>query len=420
VTFLDDLGLRAAERLETSVGPWVALASYRRLLAPESAVRGRAAFGVVRCATALGDETAIIEALPALVTAKDERGLVLGHVRDLLASGRTTTARRLAEAEQERRPRARAVYAVALATDKEADGDVGAWDRAERQAFELGAREVAARAGAFYAHRALRGSAPLDRARLAQIGERSEPACVPAELRVWLARARLASTRRFQRAAALSTLEEIVRTGNDGLRRAALRAVAAHVDGLAYRLEDVELDRAGAALAKGGDPALRDRGGRLFAELRASRAVDANPADAVRRVDESDASTIETLTRLAAKVSPDAPLAPFEWVAARRALGAASEKVREAGATLVSAALERTLGVPPFSSLTLAQELGGATGSLAFSLEAVRWNEPGARRHLAFAHRSRAHAALAKGDRKTALSELLASRAAFERVGGAS
>jgi hypothetical protein len=414
VTFFDEVGLRAAERLEASVGPWVALASYRRLLAADPPVRGRAAIGAVRCATALGDETAIVEALPAFAAAKDEKAGALELVRALLVSKRATTARRLAEAELERRPRARAHYAVALAADAESDGDPRGWDTAEREAHALGDAAVATRAGAFYVARVFaastRGTA-LDRARLVEIGERADPKLVAPDLRVLVARARLASPRKFQRAAALSLLEELVRIGNPTTRRAALVAVAAHADALAFRLERVEIDRIDAALAKSDDAALRDRASKLFAAL--DRARSATDAGAGAPSQWPESATAERLDAAAKTVGVDAPLAPSAWVGVRRALASGDASVRAAAARLAGAALERSLGVPPFSMVDLAREMAGEPAALAFAREAARWGEAGSAAYLGQAHRADAYAALARGDRAGGLAALLRAREAF-------
>jgi len=106
VTFFDELGLRAAEQLEASVGAYVALASYKRLLAAEPPIRGKAALGALRCAVELGDD-----AETQLLFARwgEEKSLDVdasGLALRLLRAGRSRLAVGLAEVEVERRPRA--------------------------------------------------------------------------------------------------------------------------------------------------------------------------------------------------------------------------------------------------------------------------------------------------------------------------
>jgi hypothetical protein len=419
VTFFDELGLKAAERLEASVGPWVALASYRRLLAADGPTRGVAALGMIRCAVALGDDDALVEALPAWREAKGVADGALGHVRVLLASKKPGFARELARAEVARKPRARAAYALAVATDASSpSGDRDAWETAAMAAAEAHAPDVLAASVGWFCARsfelAARGGT-LRRARLTELAAMVDAAFVPAALRVHVARAGLASPRRFKRAAALSALDALARSANDRAREQALVAMLAHADGLGSRLDPVEIDRLRAALGRSADAATIARSELLFARL-AGAAPDAaaEPSPLERAVREEPADAAAALDALGGALHPDAPLSAGEWRAALAAVDAKEPLLRAAGATLMIRALERTLGAPPFPWLECGRALVRAElDAVPFLEEAARWDEPGARAHLGDAQRALAYAALAHGERGAALAALLKARETF-------
>ena len=85
MTFLDELGLRAAEQLEASVGAYVALASYKRLLGAEPPIRGKAALGALRAAIDLRDEAEIRALLPVWANETAEAVDASGFALRLLA-----------------------------------------------------------------------------------------------------------------------------------------------------------------------------------------------------------------------------------------------------------------------------------------------------------------------------------------------
>ncbi len=420
MTFFDELGLKAAERLEASVGPWVALASYRRLLAADGPTRGIAALGMIRCAVALGDDDALSEALPAWREAKGVSGGVLTHVRVLLASKKPLVARDLARAEADRRPRARASYALALALDASTpSGDRDGWETAARAAATEGAADLLAASVGWFCARsfelASRGGS-IGRARLSELAVLAAPAAVPGPLRVHVARAGLSSPRRFKRATALSTLDALARGSNEATRAQALDAVLAHADGFGARLDPVEIDRIRAIVRHVGDSATAVRAERFFSKLSAAGATDdVDPLE--RAVVERATDAVSRLDALGASIHPDLPLAAGGWRAALLALESDQASLRRAGATLMTRGLERTLGAPPYSWLDGARALVRAgEDAVPFLEEAARWEEPNAGSHLGDARRAMAYAALARGDAEAALGAMLAARAAFHAV----
>jgi hypothetical protein len=302
----DEWGLRAAEGLETSVGPWVALASYRRLLDAPEPIGTRALVGAMRCAAALGDDGEL-EALAERWSRADGAAVTdvpVQLARAQLARGRAAPAAALARAELARRRDARSAYAAARLLEAAGDGSAGAVLRdaqalavAENDgvvasrcaARRLELLEVAARAapGAPFRAHALAIAEPIDL-------EGAEPAAA-----LWIAKARLLAPRRFVRAGALSRLGAIVEQGGTALARPAAFAIARHVDGMGARLTAIEAERAAAGLRALPEGLVRDAALARLAALRAVAAASPGAARdaAMQRAAADDPATHELASR---------------------------------------------------------------------------------------------------------------------------
>jgi hypothetical protein len=255
MSLLGSLGLAAAERLERSVSPAVALRSYKALLAADDrSVVLPAALGALRCALALPDP-AELEAMCAYwETLVQVAGwpAIRDQVKSLCAAGRLAEARLLASAEALRTHAPRAHYLRARVL--ELAGASGEAEQAFRTtaAFHAQAPAIAAAARAWLIERlAARGAVAEELAADIDLS-----AARPRH-RVTLARARLHAPSRFARAAALSVLEELARGADRDVARLAVQAAARHADDLGEALTWVEADRVEAALATWPDPAER-------------------------------------------------------------------------------------------------------------------------------------------------------------------
>ena len=83
MTFFDELGLKAAEQLEASVGPYVALASYKRLFGAEGSVREQGVLGALRCAIKLGDDREVETAAKELARLRGPTPIALGFAANV-------------------------------------------------------------------------------------------------------------------------------------------------------------------------------------------------------------------------------------------------------------------------------------------------------------------------------------------------
>lgn len=363
----DEWGIRAAEQLESSVGAWIALASFKRLFESKSPIRERAVLGALRCALRLGDPTEIALATTAWSQAdrafctEEPLRLALGE----LAQGRAQGAMSIADAEQERRPCAQGAYAAARIHDAASDGPHAAEEVMFREAQQLALAEGDAAIGAAAAARRLeileaeahhRVEIPYRRSALA-IAASVDLEGSSDSVRLVVARARLLSPGRFARAGALSTLGDLVPRGG-GIGRAAAQAIARHIDAMGLRLTVIEAERALAGLQ-----ALREERARDEA-VRRARAVlalaSAEPqarADAARQAARGDVGAEELVVRARA-LSAGSPMAshgrdrfsdPFVVLAALGldALGAmATDKAGAARTALVAAAVRIGPGEP--------------------------------------------------------------------------
>ncbi len=474
MSLFDDVGLLAAEQLETSVGPYIALASYKRLLAGPSEVRARAALGALRCAVSLSDDAEVSALCGPWATAREATRSATPLAAQLLRDGKAPLAARLAKAEETRAPRALTAY-VRLRAEEHAGLiepalAVGRWEELSRRAAVEGDASVSTHAGAHFVAAALQrarddADAEIPRERLVEVAVASSLDLVPPALRLSLLRARLLSTSRFQRAGALSALEELGRHGDAPLRLEVARLAARHLDGMMLQLDAIELDRIGAALKLLPDGEARtsallrlaafvrviaaskgpvaERAGRVDAALRgmAERSPAAARALALARTAEergfeggrpapTDASPHARLAWLAFEVrvarahrdgaaadralheatailGPDVAVPPIAWSAALGAARGSKGLGRRAGCHFLDRALARTLSLPPFPLTTVAATLsvaGEPAASFRALVEAARWKEPGAEALLGVEKRREAYAALARGDRAGAMS----------------
>lgn len=317
MSFLDELGLKAAEQLEASVGAYVALASYRRLFAAPPELRGRAVFGALRCAVELGDEREVRELVglwsretgtgplpPTPGEARPRTAAAL--VGRLLASKRRSLAVELAQAEAERRPSAHALYVHARAREEASGPDLELWSAVVSRAHQEAHGAILTRAVARWLELVLWSpSAPrLSRPLREEIVLRAmlpDLALATPQERLVILRARLLGASRFARASALSGLEELGRTGPPSVRSEAIVACARHADVADGRLDPIEVDRVRAALKHW--PVEQERE-RALARLDAAVALHA-----LERRQGVDAAELErTLAQVVASAPETAPL----------------------------------------------------------------------------------------------------------------
>ena len=117
MSFFDELGLRAAEQLESSVGPFVALASYKRLFSGPPEIRAKAVVGALRCAVALDDDRELDAAIAVAGSLEDRRVSAVGWAVELLLRAKAQPARALAQAELARTGSPLAAYVLARAEE---------------------------------------------------------------------------------------------------------------------------------------------------------------------------------------------------------------------------------------------------------------------------------------------------------------
>ncbi|MDC3962543.1 hypothetical protein KEG38_52485 [Polyangium jinanense] len=281
--FVDDIGLGAAQKLETAVGPFVALPAYKRLLVrtAEPSFAARAALGALRCAVRLGEEREI-EDIAAYWSTLSGSGphlpAILELCRQLARFGRKSAALTLAGAEVEREESARALYLLGRMLELTGDGDgafVAFGKAAARADAEKGAADVAVASRARRVERLLgdRTTAALAVADAAS----ADPAGAPPDHKLVIALGRLRSPSRFVRASGLSLLEELGRDPTTSLGRLAIRLAAEHADALGDALTPLEADRVAATLRHVPDDAAREN---ALARLAAAQAIAASRGEA--------------------------------------------------------------------------------------------------------------------------------------------
>lgn len=270
MSFFDDIGLRAAEQLETSVGPYVALASYKRLLAGPADVRARALVGALRCAIALDDDREIQAAASALAGAPANvlAPSAVPFAIELLLKGKTELAVHVAQTEIERTKDPLAAYVRARALEASALGGVDAvalWaevaERGNGPEIHVAVRaQATARYVAACLQRARKDATfELPRARLAGLAESAKLEPLGSEQRLLVLRGRLLSGSNFHRASALSAVEEIARKSAEPARRMAIDLAARHFDEMPFHLHAIEIDRVRATIRRHPNEALRAR-----------------------------------------------------------------------------------------------------------------------------------------------------------------
>lgn len=485
MTFFDELGLKAAEQLEASVGPYVALASYKRLFAADGEIRSKAAIGALRCAIALEDDRELAEAADALASAPSPAVSAVPLIVQLLHGGRREQAARLARVERDRTSSALAAYVHARATDEHGADDASAcerWHDVASRAVDAGDGAVLGPAvsrlvEAWLARVRKDEAATLPRARLALLCEKASLKGTSGEQSLLILRGRLLSGSNFQRASALSAVEEIARTSTGDLREMAIDTAVRHFDQMPLHLHAIEIDRVRATLKQVTPAAVRDE---ALAHLEASVQLIASfarreedrdqPLD--RGLDElarsSDlarsalarvraaahggeggggslspsAPAFDRLATLAVGaivalhqnlgqdaraaldrarelLSPDLPVPTVAWAAARLAIDGSEGSTRAAGVSFVCAAIGRTTSLPPPPLTGLANSLSraGANEGAAMVLEeAARFRESEALAALADTKRRVAYQALSRGDRGAALAALREARELFQRA----
>lgn len=419
MSFFDELGLKAAEQLEASVGPYVALASYKRLFGAEGDVRAKGVLGALRCAIALEDDGETRGAARELSRLPASPPIALGYAARLLTTGKGELAARVAESELARTGSSLAAYVLARANERTGAFDkVAGWDdvarraQAERDSAVLTLAAASFAAACFERARS-ESNGELPRARLAELGEQASLVDASEEERVLLSRARLFSVSRFQRASALSNLEAVARESKGPAQSAALLAAAQHFDGMFCQLDSIEIDRIRAALKHADAPVRMQALLRFEAAVRVRR--EAAPAD--RKVGgRQEADDEATLRGELEQLGPDAPVSMDAWVIAARALSSQETALRDLGVRFIDRALGRSVGLPPLSLTQLANGIlraGAPEIAERVLLEAARHRETAALRTLAHAKRSLGYAALARGDRQKALVLLEEASALF-------
>jgi tetratricopeptide (TPR) repeat protein len=434
----DSLGLAAAEQLERSVGPFIALPAFKKLFVRggEAAFNARVLLGALRCAAKLGDEQEV-EALASLWDALGQGGEHLPAItvicRMLDAAGQRWSAATLAGAEAARKPQARAFYLWARCLERAGDRDGAhvAFGRAAEMADkEPAAADVALAARARRIERML-GDPTLSPLALADATSADPTAATPAQKMV-IALARLSAPSRFVRASGLSLLEELARDPLAPLAPAAIRAAAEHADAMGDALTPLEADRVAATLGHWLDEATRKRAlARLEAAqkiaaargqaqeeaiLSASNAVpeiyalvcraravltgggqgtyaphpaagDAPPSpslrlaslglDAVVALGRGKPREVAAALRDAASyVRPGTAVPPPLWTACRMALEANEPAPREAGVLLAQVLLDTATSPPPRGYLVLSHALRRAgRGDLAVRAAQVAENQ---------------------------------------------
>ncbi|MDI1437139.1 hypothetical protein [Polyangium sorediatum] len=282
--FVDEIGLSAAQKLETSVGPFVALPAYRRLLVrtAEPSFAARAALGALRCVVRLGSDERDIGDIAAYWSTLSGSGphfpAILDLCRLLARVGRKSAALALAQAETERAPTARALYLYGRCLELMGEGDaafVVFANAATRADEEKGAADVAIAARAWRVQRLLgdRSTAALAVADAAS----ADPTGAPPEHKLVIALGRLRAPSRFVRASGLSLLEELGRDPTTSLGRHAIRLAAEHADALGDALTPLEADRVAATLGHVPDDAAREN---ALARLAAAQAIAASRGEA--------------------------------------------------------------------------------------------------------------------------------------------
>ncbi len=255
----------AAEKVERSVGPFIAVEGFKRLMLKRDMhgpLRARAALGALRGAVKLGNEKdveTIAEQYTLIVGGGDHLAAIVALCKSLVSDGRRSLAVLLARAEAEREPRARAFYLLGRCLEIIGDSKRAfeAFGHAASLADKEGnASDVALAARAKRVERMLgdQTSASLAFTDAAAV----DPAGAPPEQKLVIALGRMRSPSKFTRASGLSLLEELARDPTTSIGRHAIRMAAEHADTLGDALTAVEADRIGASIRHVPDEAARN------------------------------------------------------------------------------------------------------------------------------------------------------------------
>jgi hypothetical protein len=463
VTFFDELGLRAALELEKNLGPFLALASYKRLFPAPPLVRIQATFGALRCARALDDmvECASLLHLWREIATGAPFPNVIAFAADLAAQGKRDLALRIADAELARHAGARAAYLVARLS---AEAGADAWeaalvlaerdrDRAVRAASIAALGRCAMNPTSFAMDRLVTLASSVD---LSEVAPRDALAVIETRLR---------SKSRFARAAALSALGSLAES-EPAFRDDVFAVLAAHVDRSGARLDPIEFDRVRAVMKHVSDPGTRETALRRVALIESVRANDAAPFfEAARALDgdlvllaeraqriasraasepstaegplllfrlsldvvemfrvhhDRPSSIAESLSRILELVDRGARAPSLLWVAVRLGLTSAAQEVKRTSADLAERLLSRNVPQPPrmtYLELGLMLERAGRPEVALSAIEtACHFREAEGLRLLASFRQREAYSALGRGDRGRALDLLKESRRLFHEA----
>lgn len=460
--------LAAAERA-AAAGQRPALLVWRRLAAAEDpALVTVAVLRGLDAAIALAERGVLVELAARWPSAGDgaEEG-VFSALRALWAAGFEQEAAALAKAEAVRRPSARAFYDLGMCGLPPADA-IAAFREAQIRAEREGDRALAR--AAKLRELVLRFGVPAEREAVAQEASALDATDASEGETLALARILLSHGSRFVRARAIGLLDPIASAGGARSRRA-LAILAAHVDHFGDHLSSLELERARAVLAREGlasfgaartilapgnrftdagddgamrsvlraaaeqEPELRPLharaedlvSGRFEAHrAAASAALEDRVLDAAFALrDEAWPLAVARLEQLCGAVARASFVGAGAWAVADHALAVSSAEVREVGASLVFALLERgdAVALPARGWLPLSRRLlEGGREELGLQLlrRAHALREPGAADALGDALRRSAyrHAdAKRPADRLKALERLREARALLRRDG---
>ncbi len=310
MTLIDELGLSAAEQLERTVGPFIALPTFKRLLPQilQGPLCARAALGALRCAVKLGNEKEIeelCERYTLIMNGGEHVAEVIVMCKALVREGRRSVAVSLARAEAERNGRSRAYYLLGRCLETLGDSKRAfeAFGHAASLADKEGnAADVALAARAKRVERMLgeQNNASLAFTDAAAV----DPANAPPEQKLVIALGRMRSPSKFTRASGLSLLEELARDPHTSVGRHAIRMAVEHADVLGDALTAIEADRIGAAIRHVPDEAARNAAlARLLALVKIATAKGDARGDAITAAGDAAPEIVPLIRRVRAFLS---------------------------------------------------------------------------------------------------------------------
>jgi len=378
---VDAMALHAAEVVEKSAGPRAGFALFKTLaltLAHDGA-RARAILGALRCAIGSGDDRAIDGVVAWWRSIGDGfyADDVLELSRSLVASRRAAAAAFLVEAEVARQPRARSLYLLARCFEMVGDDgrSLAAFGQAAERADKEGETDIARAARIARASRLAERAETLGAA-LAEVATVDAAACSLGE-KLALSAIRLRAPSRFARASALSTLDDVARSGDAWLAERAVLAAARHADAMGAALTPLEADRLGVVLAAWPDERERDAALlRLRAIVQAGAAGPGARDDAWIEAAEGAPETAAHARRVRAMMAGAPAVSPAGSQAPRNANGDAghSDPIDIAGIALDAvAALRARDDATAVRCLEDMARLSGGAGREHTPLPAPAW-----------------------------------------------